>query len=76
MTKYNPVLEDETYWRYQSLLESWSDFVRDSLGIQDTEGFQMAVAHLAKKTYDMGYQDACKDLNSLEELDEDGKVFN
>lgn len=76
MTKYNPVLEDETYWRYQDLVESWTDFVRDSLDAPNSEEFEMAVSHLVKKIYDMGYQDACKDLNSLEELDEDGKVFN
>lgn len=76
MSKYNPVLEDETYWRYQDLIESWSDFVYDSLGVKDTEEFRMALAHLVKKVYDMGYQDACKELNSYEEFDDDGKVFN
>lgn len=76
MSKYNPILEDETYCRYQDLVESWSDFVHDSLNAPNTEEFQMAVAHLVKKVYDMGYQDACRELNSLEELDEDGKVFN
>ena len=76
MSKFNPVLEDETYWKYQGLVESWLDFVHDALGAPKTEDFQMAVAHIVKKIYDMGYEDACKELNTLEELDEDGKIFN
>lgn len=76
MSKFNPVLEDENYWKYQDLTESWIDFINRSLDIPITENLKISVHHLVKKMYDMGYQDACKDLNSLEELDEEGKVFN
>lgn len=74
--KYNPVLEDENFWKYQSFIESWLDFIHDSLGVNKTEEFEMAVHHLVRRIYDKGYGDACTDLNSLEELDLDGKIFN
>lgn len=73
--KYNPIMEDEFYWKYQGLIESWLDFVNDSLGVKSTEEFQMSVAHLVKKAYEMGFKDACDELEALERIDE-GKVLN
>ena len=65
MKKYNPILEDERYWRYEDLVLSWSDFVLAHLGIGKSENFEISVAHLAKKLYEMGYSDAIKETEEL-----------
>lgn len=68
MKKYNPILEDETYWRYQDLVESWLDFIKDRFDISgDFEELKQATAHLAKKSYDRGYDDASAALGMVHE---------
>jgi hypothetical protein len=75
MKKYNPILEDETYWRYQDLVESWVDFIKESFGVDgNKEEFTRAAAHLAKKIYDMGYDDASAALRMAYEEKE--KILN
>jgi len=71
MKKYNPILEDETYWRYQDLVESWIDFVKDRFGIEGD--LEESVAHLAKKVYDRGYDDASAAIGMAHE---EKKVLN
>jgi hypothetical protein len=70
--KYNPVVEDSMYWRYEDLVESWSDFIGELLDVNtDSEMFRTSVAHLAKKTYERGYEDAEKHHEAIDK----GKLF-
>ena len=76
--KHDPILNDSMYWRYQDLVESWSDFIGELLDINTTsETFRSSVAHLAKKTYERGYEDAKKHYGVEDEpIDEDDLVDN
>lgn len=76
--KYDPVLEDDMYWRYQDLAESWTDFVSELMRFdKDSEEFRSSVAHLARKVYERGYDDAKKHYNIDEDepVSEDGLII-
>ena len=58
MTKKNPVLEDPNYWRYQKFVEYLAHLIQDNpLVTSSKEMLIGAVAHVAKKSYDLGIRE-------------------
>jgi hypothetical protein len=60
MSKYDPILEDNNYWKYQGLLESFHSIIKNDSGFLYEKGFIHSLAHIARKVYEMGYYDAIK----------------
>ena len=64
--KKRPMPEDETYFRYKDLVESWIDFIGNIHDIKIDELHDM-VSSLAKEIYDRGYDDACAIIGEVHE---------
>lgn len=52
---------DPLYWKYQSLIESYIETIKKSQFIVNNKELLItSLAHIARKIYDMGYQDAMR----------------
>jgi len=75
--KYNPIMEDNIYWRYQGLLESFHQTLKDSPDfLMQNENFVHSLAHIARKVYEMGYCDAMKHYEPNVPRDEKDVIKN
>ena len=55
--KKNGSKPDENLWRYKELIDSWMDFINDSLHIEH-ESLKEQVTCLVRESYDLGFSDA------------------
>lgn len=73
--KYDPIVDDPCYWRYQKLVEDWSAHISKQLRLEESskENFQLVTAYFAASLYRMGYEDAER---FLKEVQEKKKIIN
>lgn len=72
MSKYDPILDDPNYWKYQGLVESFHKLLVCNKEYWENEELLIsAIAHIARKTFDMGYGEAMIHYEPEKPLDGD-----
>jgi hypothetical protein len=67
---YNPIAEDENFFRYQKLVDYCHNYIQDLETVKAEEVYVM-IAYLARSVYEVGYSDGL-----VADVLEGDKIYN